>query len=122
MSQGRKEPARKAGRPEAGQAGPSPEPGRGGLASRISWAIVSANVLAVLALGLAVAGLALHFTEENGGGSTTGGAKPTATAKASPAAQATPTAPAVVQVSVDDSPSWGPEDATVTIIEFSDYL
>ena len=44
-------------------------------------------------------------------------AQPTAVAKA------TPTAPVVVQnVSVDDSPSWGPEDAPVTIVEFSDFL
>jgi hypothetical protein len=28
----------------------------------------------------------------------------------------------VVQVSVDDSPRWGPEDAAVTIVEFSDFL
>jgi hypothetical protein len=37
-------------------------------------------------------------------------------------AQATPTAPAVVQVSVDDAPRWGPEDAPVTIVEFGDFL
>jgi protein-disulfide isomerase len=35
--------------------------------------------------------------------------------------QPTPTTPAVVQVSVDDDPSWGSEDAPVTIIEFGDY-
>lgn len=43
-------------------------------------------------------------------------AQPTATA------QPTPTAPTVVEVSVDDDPSWGPEDAPVTIIEFSEFL
>jgi protein-disulfide isomerase len=85
------------------------EPGTGAPDSRIGW-IVSANVLALLAMGLALAGLVLHFTDEEGG------AKPTAVA------QATPTAPAVVQVSVDHAPSWGPEDAPVTIVEFSDYL
>jgi len=47
---------------------------------------------------------------------------PTAAAKPTATAQATPTAPAVVQVSVDDDPSWGPEDAPVTIVEFSDFL
>ena len=45
-------------------------------------------------------------------------AKPTTVAQATP----TPTATAVVQVSVDDDPSWGPEDAAVTIVEFSDFL
>ena len=56
-------------------------------------------------------------------------AKPTATvqptatvARPTTVAQATPTATAVVQVSVDDDPSWGPEDAAVTIVEFSDFL
>jgi protein-disulfide isomerase len=49
--------------------------------------------------------------------------RPSATAGAQPTAvaQATPT-PVVVQVSVDDSPRWGPEDASVTIVEFSDFL
>jgi protein-disulfide isomerase len=50
-------------------------------------------------------------------------ARPTATvARPTTVAQATPTATAVVQVSVDDDPSWGPEDAAVTIVEFSDFL
>ncbi|MGD0205421.1 MAG: hypothetical protein ABSB57_03135 [Dehalococcoidia bacterium] len=50
-------------------------------------------------------------------------AQPTPTvAQPTTVAQATPTTPAVVQVSVDDSPSWGPEDASVTIVEFGDFL
>ena len=50
-------------------------------------------------------------------------ARPTATvARPTTVAQATPTATAAVQVSVDDDPSWGPEDAAVTIVEFSDFL
>jgi len=49
--------------------------------------------------------------------------QPTATvARPTTVAQATPTATAAVQVSVDDDPSWGPEDAAVTIVEFSDFL
>jgi protein-disulfide isomerase len=46
---------------------------------------------------------------------------PRPTPAASPAVQATPT-PIVVEVSVDDDPSWGPEDAPVTIVEFSEFL
>ena len=53
----------------------------------------------------------------------TAAAKPTATARPTTVAQATPTAVVVVpNVSVDDSPSWGPDDAPVTIVEFSDFL
>lgn len=47
-----------------------------------------------------------------------------ATSRASPATQqivGQPTVPAVVDVSVDDDPARGPEDAAVTIIEFSDF-
>jgi protein-disulfide isomerase len=96
------------------------EPGGGGLASEMSWAVVSANVLALLALVLAVAGLVLHFTDEGGGNGATV-ANPTATAKASPVVQATPTPVVVAGVSVDDDPSIGPEDAAVTIVGFTDY-
>lgn len=47
-----------------------------------------------------------------------------ATSAVSPAVQQVvgqPTPPAVVNVSVDDDPARGPEDAAVTIIEFSDF-
>jgi len=101
--------------------------GRGGSASIVAW-IVSANVVALVALGLAVAALALYITEEDGEGGTTAtgqptpAVQPTVPTQPTPVVQPTPTAPAVVEVSVDDDPSWGPEDAPVTIIEFSEFL
>lgn len=96
------------------------KPGRGDLASHMGW-IVSANVLALLAVVLAVVALVFHFTEEDEEGGAPAVAQPTATAQATPT-QPTPTQPAVVEVSVDDDPSWGPEDAPVTIVEFSEFL
>lgn len=96
------------------------EPGGGGLSSQMSWAIVSANVVALLALVLAVAALVLQFTDEDGGDGATA-AKPTTTAQATTVVQATPTPVVVAGVSVDDDPSIGPEDAAVTIVGFTDY-
>ncbi len=118
MSEGRKGSGRKGGQPEAGPG----EPGRGGSAAQTGW-IVSANVLAVLALVLAVVALVLYITEDDEEGSLTGAAgQPTATAQPT-VVQPTPTPPIVVEnVSVDDDPSWGPEDAPVTIVEFSEFL
>jgi protein-disulfide isomerase len=119
MSEGRKGGGRTGGRPEAGPAGSVSGPRGGGLAFPMGW-IVSANLLALVALVLAVVGLVFHFTDEgNGGGSAV--LQPSPTAQPTATAQPTPT-PAVVEVSVDDDPSWGPEDAPVTIVEFSDFL
>jgi protein-disulfide isomerase len=89
------------------------------LAFPMGW-IVSANLVALVALVLAVVGLVFHFTEEgNGGGSAV--LQPSPTAQPTATAQPTPT-PAVVQVSVDNAPSWGSADAPVTILEFTDFL
>jgi protein-disulfide isomerase len=114
MSEGRKGSGRKGGRPEAGPG----EPGRGGSAAHIGW-IASANVVALVALVLAVVVLALHLTEEDGDGGASTVAQPTATAQPT---VVQPTPIVVENVSVDDDPSWGPEDAPVTIIEFSEFL
>jgi protein-disulfide isomerase len=112
MSEGRKGSGRKGGRPEAGPG----EPGRGGSAAHIGW-IASANVVASVALILAVVALVLYITEEDGDGGASTVAQPTATV------QPTPTPPIVVEnVSVDDDPTWGSEDAPVTIVEFSEFL
>ncbi len=94
--------------------------GRGGSASPVGW-IVSANLLALVAVVVAVVALVLQFTEEDGDGGAPAVAQVSPTAQPSPAVQPTPTQPAVVEVSVDDDPFTGPEDAAVTIIEFSDY-
>lgn len=46
---------------------------------------------------------------------------PAAGGGGAPAVQPSPQAPSRVEVSVDDDPARGPEDAPVVIIEFSDY-
>jgi protein-disulfide isomerase len=120
MSEGSKGSGRKGGRPEAGQGGPFLGLGGGGSSSLVGW-IVSANIVALVALVLAVVVLVLHLTEEDGDGGAPAVAQASPTAQPSPTVQATPT-PVVVDVSVDDDPSWGPEDAPVTIIEFSEFL
>jgi len=85
----------------------------------IASAIVSAVVLALFAPGLFVAGYFTNAAVDDDGGGTVA-ALPTAQATA--AAQPTATPPIVVEnVSVDDDPSWGPADAPVTIVEFSDF-
>ena len=126
MSEGSRRRGRKGGRPEEGQAGPSPGPGGGGSASLIGW-IVSANIVALVAVVVAVVALVFHpFVDENGGGGASAVAQLSPTAQPSPAVQPSPVVqptptPIVVEVSVDDDPSIGPEDAAVTIVEFSDY-
>ena len=122
MSEAGKGQGRKGGRPEEGQAGPFPGSGGGGSASLIGW-IVSANIVALVALGVAVVALFFHpFVDENGDGGAPAVAQVSPTAQPSPAVQPTPTPVVVEDVSADDDPFWGPEDAPVTIIEFSEFL
>ena len=119
MSEAGKGRGRKGGGPEAGPAGSFPGPGTGGSSSRIGW-IVSANLLALVAVVLAVVALVLQFTEEDEEGGQPAVAQPTVTAQPTPV-QPTPTPIVVENVSADDDPFIGPEDAAVTIIDFDDY-
>lgn len=88
------------------------------MSARVPWGVRSAVVLAVIALGLAVTTLVLHFAEDDEGGTAVvvQPSPSTGTPSAQPTASPTP-----VAISVDDDPAWGPEDAEVTVIEFSDY-
>jgi protein-disulfide isomerase len=81
---------------------------------------VSANIVALVAVVLAVVALVFQFTDEDEDNGQPAVGQPTVTAQPTPV-QPTPTQPAVVEASADDDPFTGPEDAAVTIIEFSDY-
>ncbi|MDP2948899.1 MAG: DsbA family protein [Chloroflexota bacterium] len=102
------------------EAGPWPPPRRGGLPSHIVWAIASAIVLVVFAPGLFAAGFFTNELVGDDGGSAAIVAQPTATQPTAGQPQATPP-PAAVAASADDDPYWGPVDAPVTVIEFSDF-
>jgi len=100
---------------------PGPAPYRpdakraGGLPPILGTALAAAILL--LAGGGTFAGG--YFTnaavDDDGGGGGTA-VKPAATV-----VPGTPTAPVKVAVSTDDDPAWGPADAKVTIVEFSDF-
>ena len=102
---------------------PVDPPRAGGMPPHVASALVSALVLVLFAPGLFVAGYFTNAAVDDDGGSNGGAAvaNPTAAAPAA-VAQATPTPPIRVDnVSVDDDPSWGPADAKVTVVEFSDF-
>jgi len=93
---------------------------RGGIPPYIASAIVSAIVLVLFAPGLFVAGYFTNALVDDDNAGSTPPVQPTAAPTA--AVLATPTPPVVVgNVSVDDDPYWGPDDAAVTIVEFSDF-
>lgn len=86
--------------------------------------VVAVLVVAFAAVGIFVLGMVAHAltTDDDGGG---GGAIQVVQASPSTAgAQPTPAprpTPQLVEATVDDDPARGPEDAAVTVIEFSDF-
>lgn len=98
--------------------GTTRDPGAAGSAAgrpaHIVWAAVSAVVLVIFAPALFAAGFFTNELVSEDEGKTVSVAQP------SPPA-GTPTPAPAVAASADDDPFIGPENAAVTIIEFSDY-
>ncbi len=85
----------------------------------IVWALVSAVVLVVFAPGLFAAGFFTNelVSDDDGGTDLVAQPSPSAGTPSAPP----PTAAPLVAATADDDPFIGPEDAPVTIIEFTDY-
>lgn len=96
-----------------------PEPsGSRGLPSFVGTALAAA-ILLVAGGGVFAGGYFTNAAVDDDGGGDAEGA-PTAPS-GSPTVVVQPTQAPLVAASVDDDPAWGPEDAAVTIIEFSDF-
>ena len=100
--------------------GPAPHRSAGGLPSFVGTALAAA-ILLIAGGGVFAGGYFTNAAVDDDGGGGTTVANPTAP-PATQVAQPTATPPVVVEnVSVDDDPSKGPDDAAVTVIEFSDF-
>ena len=96
---------------------PVDPPRAGGLPPIIGTALAAA-ILLIAGGGVFAGGYFTNAAVDDDGGD------PTVVATApsgSPTVVVQPTEVPLVAVSVDDDPSWGPDDAAVTIVEFSDY-
>ena len=90
-----------------------------GLGSEL--AVVLSAAMIVVALAAFVAGFAVHGLVDDDDEGGTGAVAQPSPAAGTPAALPTVTPPPVVEASADDDPFMGPDDAAVTVIEFSDY-
>jgi protein-disulfide isomerase len=108
---------------EPGIAGPPAGPGLDTRRYLVPGALAAA-VVAFAAVGIFVLGMFTHSVAFDNGGGSTVQVVPTAQGGTGEGAQPTAGPTAVVgpvDVSADDDPAQGPEDAAVTIIEFSDF-
>jgi len=113
MADERESPARKGREGKAEGSGDRGSPS--GRPAHIVWALVSAAVLVVAAPGLFAAGFFTNelVSDDDGGAP--------AVAQASPSPGTPSATPPPVVATADDDPFIGPEDASVTIIGFTDY-
>ena len=102
----------------SGPAPYSPGPPRGGGLPSFVGTALAAAILLIAGGGVFAGGYFTNAAVDDDGGDSEGA--PTAPS-GSPTVVVQPTEVPLVAASVDDDPAWGPEDAAVTIIEFSDY-
>ncbi len=99
-----------------------PPPARGGGPPRVyAYAgLVSAFVL-LFGAAMFFVGWGAHALVGGDDNNNTSAVQAAPTAPTAPPTLAEQTPPAVVNVSADDDPAWGPANAAVTVIEFSDF-